>query len=57
MALSANKKLRKQLCPKCGGPIFPFVGFNAGMIYECKKCGYHGPLALNEAKPSKKWRI
>jgi len=41
-----NKK-HKQVCPKCGGPIFPFVGFNAGMIYECKKCGYHGPLALN----------
>lgn len=57
MALLTNKKLHKQLCPKCGGPIFPFVGFNAGLIYDCKKCGYHGPLALNEVKSTKRWRI
>jgi ribosomal protein L37AE/L43A len=57
MAQIKSKKLHKQLCPKCGGPIFPFVGFSAGMIYECKRCGYHGPLALNEAKPSKRRRI
>jgi ribosomal protein L40E len=43
-----EKKLHKQICPRCGGPIFPFIGFAAGLIYECKRCGYHGPLALNE---------
>ncbi|MBS3055646.1 MAG: hypothetical protein J4452_04110 [Candidatus Aenigmarchaeota archaeon] len=52
-------RFRKQFCSKCGGPVFPFVGFNAGMIYECRKCGYHGPLALNEEKRkiSKRRRI
>lgn len=49
-----NSKKHKQICPKCSGPIFPFVGFYAGMIYECKRCGYHGPLALNEVEKKTK---
>jgi predicted RNA-binding Zn-ribbon protein involved in translation (DUF1610 family) len=48
-----EKKLHKQICPRCGGPIFPFIGFAAGLIYECKRCGYHGPLALNEEDKEK----
>jgi DNA-directed RNA polymerase subunit M/transcription elongation factor TFIIS len=34
------------LCPKCGDHLVPFVGFRAGMIYDCKTCGYHGPLNI-----------
>jgi|GEM_PF-5102319 hypothetical protein len=25
-----------------------------GMIYECKQCGYRGPIALSEIKKMKK---
>ena len=51
--MSKTKRIHKQICPRCGGPIFPFIGFEAGMIYECKRCGYHGPLALNEEDKGK----
>jgi len=50
-------RIKMQICPRCESPIFPFIGFSAGLIYECKKCGYHGPLALNEVKKSVRRRI
>ena len=42
-------------CPECGSPrLFYFLGFYAGQIYQCKDCGYRGPLVIEEeAKASK----
>ena len=54
----ADRNVKGTVCPRCGGSIFPFVGFYAGMIYECKRCGYHGPLALKKIeKLSKKKNV
>ena len=38
------------LCPKCGKHLSPYLGFKAGMIYECKNCGYKGPISLKKTK-------
>lgn len=34
------------LCPKCGESTAPFLGFEGGLIYDCKACGYHGSLTI-----------
>jgi len=38
------------LCPRCGKTLIPYSGFTAGMIYDCKNCGYHGPISMSESK-------
>jgi len=38
-----------KICPKCGGTnIFLWLGGNLGMIYQCKDCGYRGPVVLEK---------
>jgi len=39
------------LCPNCGKHLTPYFGFAMGSIYECKNCGYRGPITMTkEAK-------
>ena len=41
-------------CPECGSPrLFYFLGSYAGQIYQCKDCGYRGPLVIEEERASK----
>ena len=36
-------------CPKCGSTnITLWMGAALGIIYECKDCGYRGPLIIEE---------
>jgi uncharacterized metal-binding protein (TIGR02443 family) len=38
-----------KICPKCKSlDIFLWLGGNAGIIYECKNCGYRGPVVLEK---------
>ena len=43
-----TKRRNAGLCPVCGKHMVPFIGFKAGMIYECKNCGYRGPLTITK---------
>jgi len=44
-----------KVCPKCRSRnIFIWMGAQVGVIYECKDCGYHGPLVIEEYKLPKK---
>ena len=36
------------LCPICGKHLTPYLGFKAGLIYECKNCGYRGPITVTK---------
>jgi len=44
-------------CPKCKGTeliILPWLG----VIYQCKKCGYRGPLTIEKrTRKTKKLKI
>ncbi|MFH1236941.1 MAG: hypothetical protein V1648_00875 [Candidatus Aenigmatarchaeota archaeon] len=36
-------------CPVCGSDDITFwMGAKLGVQYACKKCGYHGPLIVEE---------
>ncbi|MBN2331374.1 MAG: hypothetical protein JXC85_06165 [Candidatus Aenigmarchaeota archaeon] len=36
-------------CPKCkSGSISLWMGGKLGMIYFCKRCGYRGPIVVEE---------
>jgi len=38
-----------KVCPRCRSKnIFIWMGAQVGVIYECKKCGYRGPLVVEE---------
>lgn len=40
-----------KVCPKCRSKnIFIWMGAQVGIIYECKNCGYRGPLIIEEYK-------
>ena len=44
-----------KMCPKCKSKnIFIWMGAQAGVIYECKDCGYHGPLIIEEYRITKR---
>lgn len=36
------------LCPVCEKTLAPRLGFSAGMIYQCRNCGYVGPLSITK---------
>lgn len=36
------------LCPRCDKTMTPFIGFRAGLVYECKNCGYRGPISIKK---------
>jgi len=45
----------KFICPKCRNPgLHLWMGAYVGMIYECSKCGYRGPICLEAGKKSLK---
>jgi len=36
-------------CPSCGSKnVTLWMGAKLGIQYQCKKCGYHGPLVVEE---------
>ncbi|MBU0898266.1 MAG: hypothetical protein KKB03_03550 [Nanoarchaeota archaeon] len=36
-------------CPECESKNITFsTGLQLGMIYQCKECGYRGPLIIEE---------
>ena len=36
-------------CPKCKSTeVYFHMGASLGMLYKCKKCGYIGPLVIEE---------
>jgi predicted RNA-binding Zn-ribbon protein involved in translation (DUF1610 family) len=40
---------RKLLCPACGSDnITLWMGSKLGMIYKCCRCGYIGPVVIEE---------
>lgn len=39
-------------CPKCGSSDLDFKPF-LGLIYVCRKCGWSGPLVVEEKKGQK----
>ncbi len=40
-----------KICPNCkSNDIYLWLGGNLGIIYECKNCGYRGPVVLEEEK-------
>jgi len=47
MKKSVNEE---SMCPKCGKHLVPYLGFSAGLIYECKNCSYRGPVSLKKVK-------
>ena len=43
------KRIKKiKVCPVCGKPLTPWLGFSAGILYFCKHCGYVGPIAITK---------
>jgi predicted RNA-binding Zn-ribbon protein involved in translation (DUF1610 family) len=49
--VSSGKTVDKTVktCPVCGSAdITLWIGASAGVFYSCKKCGYHGPLVVEE---------
>lgn len=43
--------MKVKMCPACGSKdIGLWMGSNLGMIYNCKKCGYKGPVVIEEEK-------
>ena len=39
----------KKTCPACGSSeIDLWMGSSLGMIYKCRKCGYTGPVIIEE---------
>lgn len=46
--MKKGTRAKTDICPVCGKHMVPYVGFKAGMIYECKSCGYRGPIALKQ---------
>jgi len=39
-------------CPECESTdITLWAGATVGMIYYCQKCGYRGPLIIEEDEP------
>lgn len=44
-----------KFCPKCGSKnLVPYVGFEFGMKYECRDCGYMGVLVVEKDLGKKK---
>ncbi len=41
----------KKICPKCKSENLNFKPW-LGMMYECRKCGWQGALALEKKKVS-----
>jgi predicted RNA-binding Zn-ribbon protein involved in translation (DUF1610 family) len=38
-----------KICPRCKSrAITLWMGAKLGMIYQCKDCGYRGPLVIEE---------
>lgn len=36
-------------CPECGSKdVAPWMGYTTGIVYYCNKCGYRGPLVVEE---------
>jgi len=57
--LPALKKMKSRdtigpLCPRCESFLHPRIGFRAGALYECKNCGYVGPLFVRIPKKEKR---
>ena len=46
----------KLICPKCGSdkiePVLPHIE----SIYECKQCGYRGPMVIGDEELAAKIR-
>ena len=37
------------LCPLCSSKdIVPYAGFSCGVVWQCKKCKYVGPLYIEK---------
>ena len=44
-----RKSRPRKSCPACGSDdITLWMGAKLGMIYKCKKCGYTGPVVIEE---------
>jgi DNA-directed RNA polymerase subunit M/transcription elongation factor TFIIS len=44
-------------CPKCKiGNMTLYLGGYSGILYQCKDCGYIGPLNIEEGKIDKKMK-
>lgn len=48
-------------CPRCGSHrLYYFVGGRGGWIYECKDCGYHGSVVIEDSQIAadlrKRWK-
>lgn len=58
MVEKESKKPQGDLfCPKCGSTrLYYFVGFQAGQIFVCKKCGYQGPLVIEDGEMAEEIR-
>jgi len=49
----AKEKLGLEDCPQCGsGNISLWLGGSAGIIYQCKDCGYRGNIDVKAGKVS-----
>ncbi len=55
MVREEGKKPKGEVfCPECGSHrLYYFVGGRAGWIYECKNCGYHGSVVIEDSKIAK----
>lgn len=40
----------KKYCIICGKPTLVLVPWAGGLLYECKNCGYRGPLFFEKLK-------
>lgn len=48
--LKKDKKIKKiKECPKCKSRYLNFMPW-LGLIYECRKCGWRGPLVITKRK-------
>ncbi|MCD6092560.1 MAG: hypothetical protein J7J38_00895 [Candidatus Aenigmarchaeota archaeon] len=37
-------------CPICNSTdVMPYVGFNCGMLWQCRSCGYVGALIIEKS--------
>ena len=44
-----KKPKSRKRCPKCGSvDVTLYMGAKLGILYQCKNCGYRGPLVVEE---------
>ena len=45
------------ICPRCGSDKIEVVLPHIGSTYECKECGYRGPMIMGDKELAEKLKV